>query len=76
LIRLIGLGELLSVISHLLQSQFQFYGWGWEQVKNTSWVWEILLQEHVISMGGGAWVELHYINIDEQCKVSSGTDLL
>jgi hypothetical protein len=26
LIRLIGLGELLSVISHLLQSQFQFYG--------------------------------------------------
>jgi hypothetical protein len=26
LIRLIGLGELLLVISHLLQSQFQFYG--------------------------------------------------
>jgi hypothetical protein len=27
-------GGLLLVVSHLLQSQFQFYGWGWEKVNN------------------------------------------
>ncbi len=27
---LIGPGGLLLVVSHLLQSHFQFYGWGWE----------------------------------------------
>jgi hypothetical protein len=31
---LIGLGGLLSVVSHLLQSQYQFYGCGWEKVNN------------------------------------------
>jgi hypothetical protein len=28
---LIGPNGLLLLVSHLLQSQFQFYGWGWEK---------------------------------------------
>jgi hypothetical protein len=31
---LIGPGGLLLVVSDLLQSQFQFYGSGWEKVNN------------------------------------------
>ncbi len=31
---LIGWCGLLVVVSHVSQSQFQFYGWGWEKVNN------------------------------------------
>jgi hypothetical protein len=66
---MIAPGGLLLVVPTYMQFRFQFYGWGYEKkVNNWTWMWEILLQGHILSTGGDALRTLKLILIMFRCK--------